>query len=109
LSIHVVTQATLTSQLLQTPNVLFAGYKVPHPLHPYFLLKIQTDGTQTPQEALENVCTSLIATIGDLESKFKMEFQVKSVDMAGGVAAPSGTEDPYLGSGWNAGGGYADY
>ncbi|KAH9847450.1 RBP11-like subunits of RNA polymerase [Lenzites betulinus] len=73
----------LRSQLLSMPQVLFAGYKVPHPLHPYFLLKIQTDGSETPVQVLETACTKLIGTIATLEAKFKREFQYKDVD--GGV------------------------
>ncbi|KAL7277372.1 hypothetical protein ACG7TL_009234 [Trametes sanguinea] len=70
-------------QLLSMPQVLFAGYKVPHPLHPYFLLKIQTDGSVTPTQVLETACTKLIGTIATLEAKFKREFTFKDVD--GGV------------------------
>jgi DNA-directed RNA polymerase II subunit RPB11 len=70
------------------PQVLFAGYKVPHPLHPYFLIKIQTDGTITPEVALEQACAKLITTMSTLEGKFKREFSFK--DAEGAVA-----EDPY--------------
>ncbi|KAM6491913.1 hypothetical protein JOM56_012551, partial [Amanita muscaria] len=28
---------------------LFASYKVPHPLQPYFLIKVQTDTSLTPR------------------------------------------------------------
>ena len=62
------------------PQVLFAGYKVPHPLQPYFLLKIQTDGSVTPTQVLETACTKLIGTIATLEAKFKREFTFKDVD-----------------------------
>ncbi|KAI0631019.1 RBP11-like subunits of RNA polymerase [Trametes polyzona] len=70
----------LRSQLLTMPQVLFAGYKVPHPLHPYFLLKIQTDGSVTPTQILETACTKLIGTIATLEAKFKREFTYKDVE-----------------------------
>lgn len=76
------------------PQILFAGYKVPHPLHPYFLIKIQTDGTITPQAILEQACTKLIGTMSSLETKFKREFSYKDVEAVGG--AP--TEDPYGGT-----------
>ena len=81
------------------PQVLFAGYKVPHPLQPYFLLKIQTDGTLTPSAALEQACTRLIATIASLEAKFKREFAYKATD-AGIVA-----EDAYGAAAASAAGG----
>ena len=87
------------------PNVLFAGYKVPHPLHPYFLLKIQTDGSVTPAAVLEKACTDLIGKLATLESKFKREFTMIAVE--GGVQ-----EDAYgvptTGGQWEAGGAYVD-
>lgn len=88
------------------PQVLFAGYKVPHPLHPYFLVKIQTDGTITPTAALDQACTKLIGTLSSLEAKFKREFSFKDVE---GVA----TDDPYgssnTGPAWASGRDYMDF
>jgi DNA-directed RNA polymerase II subunit RPB11 len=96
----------LFSQLHAMPQVLFAGYKVPHPLHPYFLVKIQTDGTITPTAALDQACTKLIGTLSSLEAKFKREFSFKDVE---GVA----TEDPYgalnAGPTWASGRDYMDF
>ena len=87
------------------PNVLFAGYKVPHPLHPYFLLKIQTDGSGAPAAVLEKACTDLIGTLATLEAKFKREFTMNTVE--GGVQ-----EDAYgvptSGAQWESGGTYVD-
>lgn len=98
-----------TSQLLSMPQILFAGYKVPHPLQPYFLIKIQTDGSITPTAILEQACTKLIGTMVALETKFKREFSFKDVDS--GVTA---TDDPYGtgaagGSGWAQGKDYLDF
>jgi len=97
----------IRAQVLAMPQVLFAGYKVPHPLHPYFLLKIQTDGTMTPQAVLEQACTKLITTISSLEAKFKREFSFKLTE----GTAP---EDPYgtTGAGaqsWGTGKDYLDF
>lgn len=100
------------SQLLAMPQILFAGYKVPHPLHPYFLIKIQTDGTVTPQALLEQACTKLIGTLSSLETKFKREFSYKDVEgTVGGVT--SHLDDPYGGTGtsgnaWSTGRDYLD-
>ena len=95
-----------SSQLLSMPQVLFAGYKVPHPLHPYFLVKVQTDGTITPTSALEQACTKLIGTLSSLEAKFKREFSFKDVE---GVT----TEDAYgtsnAGPAWTSGRDYMDF
>lgn len=88
------------------PQVLFAGYKVPHPLHPYFLIKIQTDGSITPQAILEQACTKLIGTMSSLETKFKREFSYKDVEgtVSGTGVGPLASEDPYGvgGTGGNA-------
>ena len=81
---------TCISQLLATPSILFAGYKVPHPLEPYFVLKIQTDGSITPTEALEQAGNSLLKLMSDLQAKFKAEFSFKDVEGADGVV-----EDAY--------------
>jgi len=90
----------LRAQLLSMPQILFAGYKVPHPLHPYFLIKIQTDGTITPQAVLEQACTKLIGTMSSLETKFKREFSYKDVEgTVGGTGGPLANEDPYGGTG----------
>jgi len=70
----------IRAQLLSMPEVLFAGYKVPHPLHPYFLLKVQTDGTVSPTAVLEQACQKLIVDLGKLETKFKREFSFKEVE-----------------------------
>jgi DNA-directed RNA polymerase II subunit RPB11 len=81
------------------PQILFAGYKVPHPLHPYFLIKIQTDGTITPQAILEQACTKLIGTMSSLETKFKREFSYKDVEGTVSGTGPLVSEDPYGGTG----------
>ena len=70
-------------------------------------------GTITPQEILEQACTKLIATMSNLETKFKREFSYKDVE-AGGVTAAAG-EDPYgtaggAGTGaWGRGRDYLDF
>jgi DNA-directed RNA polymerase II subunit RPB11 len=101
-----LTRVAFLSQLHAMPQVLFAGYKVPHPLHPYFLVKIQTDGTITPTAALEQACTKLIGTLSSLEAKFKREFSFKDVE---GVT----TEDAYgtssTGPAWTSGRDYMDF
>ncbi|KAI0918537.1 hypothetical protein AcV5_002503 [Taiwanofungus camphoratus] len=89
----------IRAQLLAMPQILFAGYKVPHPLQPHFLIKIQTDGTVAPAAILEQACTKLIGTMASLEAKFKREFTFKDVDGAVaedayGTAAPAGTAWP---------------
>ncbi|EJU02419.1 RBP11-like subunit of RNA polymerase [Dacryopinax primogenitus] len=73
--------------LLKNPKVLFAGYKAPHPLDPHFILKIQTDGTSTPLEVLQETCNALIALVGKIDAKFREQFQQKELEI--------GLEEPF--------------
>lgn len=58
-------------QLLKDPNVLFAGYKNPHPLEHKIILRIQTTSDYTPQDALRNSITDLISELSLFEERFK--------------------------------------
>ncbi|EJC99370.1 RBP11-like subunits of RNA polymerase [Fomitiporia mediterranea MF3/22] len=100
----------LRHQLLANQSVLFAGYRVPHPLQPYFLLKIQTDGTITPSQALEKASTDLIGTLTTLETKFRREFQYRDLERADNAtaAATVGGGVGGLGMGGGVGGGGGD-
>ncbi|XP_054712049.1 DNA-directed RNA polymerase II subunit RPB11-a [Uloborus diversus] len=61
----------IKNQLLKDPNVLFAGYKAPHPLEYKFLLRVQTVMEYSPQEAFSNAITDLISELSLLEERFK--------------------------------------
>ena len=61
-----------SSQLLNDPLVLFAGYKVPHPLEHKFVLRVQTTADYSPQEALSSAITEMISVVTALETKFKV-------------------------------------
>jgi DNA-directed RNA polymerase II subunit RPB11 len=107
----VLADVSLRSELLNTPGVLFAGYKVPHPLEPVAVIKLQTDGNQTPTQALEAACTQLISMISKLQDNFKMEFSTREADLGE-------TEDAYGAVGnmggsssaaWGAGRDYMDF
>lgn len=60
------------SQLLKDPNVLFAGYKQPHPLEHKFILRVQTTPSYSPQDALMNAITDLISELSLLEERFRV-------------------------------------
>jgi DNA-directed RNA polymerase II subunit RPB11 len=60
------------SQLLKDPNVLFAGYKLPHPLEHKFILRIQTTSDYTPQDALMHAITDLLAELSLFEERFRV-------------------------------------
>ncbi|EAW11800.1 DNA-directed RNA polymerase II core subunit RPB11 [Aspergillus clavatus NRRL 1] len=69
----------LRSRLLQSPHVLFAGYKIPHPLVPKFELRIQTDGEVTPKDALLAACHDLVKDLGILSREFTKEFELRKM------------------------------
>lgn len=60
------------SQLCKDPGVLFAGYKVPHPLDHKIILRVQTTPEYSPQEAFTNAITDLISEISLIEERFKV-------------------------------------
>ncbi|KAJ3126933.1 DNA-directed RNA polymerase II subunit RPB11-a [Nowakowskiella sp. JEL0407] len=60
----------LRMQLLQNPKVLFAGYKVPHPLEHEFLLKVRTTDDTTPTAILSSEVDALIRDITGIRMQF---------------------------------------
>ena len=87
------------SQLLLDPTILFAGYKVPHPLENNIILKIQTDERSNPADALKRACHLLIRQTVSIKQQF-MD-QAKNIEMgmgpeAGvGIVRPAAGYDPY--------------
>ncbi|KAL8716647.1 MAG: hypothetical protein Q9225_006039 [Loekoesia sp. 1 TL-2023] len=69
----------LRARLLQSPHVLFSGYKVPHPLFSSFILRIQTDGTLTPRQALVQACKDLVTDLGLLSREFTKEWELRKM------------------------------
>ncbi|KAH7715161.1 DNA-directed RNA polymerase II subunit RPB11-a [Aphelenchoides avenae] len=61
----------LKHQLLRDPQVLFAGYRNPHPLENKILLRIQTTPETTPADALQNAITDLLAELSLFEERFR--------------------------------------
>ncbi|GAA6027139.1 hypothetical protein JCM8097_002423 [Rhodosporidiobolus ruineniae] len=63
----------LRSQLLLQREVIFAGYKVPHPLESRVVLKVQTDGSKTPIVAVQEAMNALLLLLGKIRSAFTQE------------------------------------
>ncbi|PBP20869.1 DNA-directed RNA polymerase II [Diplocarpon rosae] len=77
----------LRAHLLKDPHVMFAGYKIPHPLFAKFELRIQTDGSISPKEALVNCCKALVGEMEILSREFTKEYELRKMvsgDGAGG-------------------------
>ncbi|MCJ1449366.1 MAG: DNA-directed RNA polymerase II core subunit [Stictis urceolatum] len=69
----------LRARLLQSTHVLFAGYKVPHPLFSKFELRVQTDGEITPRAALVQACRDLVNDLGTLSREFTKEWELRKM------------------------------
>ncbi|KAJ3336577.1 DNA-directed RNA polymerase II subunit RPB11-b1 [Gonapodya sp. JEL0774] len=61
----------LRQQLLRNPRVLFAGYRVPHPLEPKVEIKVQTTHQTTPVKVLVDDMVVVIRTTENLFKKFE--------------------------------------
>ncbi|PMD26079.1 DNA-directed RNA polymeras-like protein II subunit RPB11 [Hyaloscypha hepaticicola] len=76
----------LRAHLLKDSHVIFAGYKIPHPLFATFELRVQTDGSVTPKEALVNTCKALVGDLEILSREFTKEFELRKM-VSGDAAA----------------------
>lgn len=67
----------LNYHLQQHPQVLFAGYRVPHPLEHSFELRVQCErpeaGGLRPVDAVQQVITQLMTQVTSLENALKNE------------------------------------
>mmetsp|Transcript_27480 Transcript_27480/g.53603 ORF Transcript_27480/g.53603 Transcript_27480/m.53603 type:complete len:124 (+) Transcript_27480:89-460(+) len=57
-------------QLLRNPDVIFAGYRMPHPLEDKMRLKIQTKSSTTPVTALGDAIVALQKELGKINVAF---------------------------------------
>lgn len=67
----------IREQLLHEPHVIFSGYKIPHPLVAEVVVRVQTDGEITPQEAFSSALTDLISEVCLLEERYKAALREK--------------------------------
>lgn len=58
-------------QLSKDPNVIFAGYKNPHPREHKVITRVQTTSNYTPTKALRNAITDLIEEASLFEERFR--------------------------------------
>jgi len=69
----------LSARLQRNPAIMFAAYKVPHPLFATFELRVQTDGSITPKEAVIRTCTEIISELSRLNDSFQTEWLGKRI------------------------------
>mmetsp|Transcript_10315 Transcript_10315/g.26692 ORF Transcript_10315/g.26692 Transcript_10315/m.26692 type:complete len:199 (-) Transcript_10315:221-817(-) len=81
---------SIRMELLRNENVLFAGYKVPHPLNNMIELRVQTLPRCTPEEAvrlavrnLKAECSSMLDQFDEGVAKLQAEAAAKELPPAG--------------------------
>ncbi|EXJ96309.1 hypothetical protein A1O1_01435 [Capronia coronata CBS 617.96] len=78
----------LVDKLLKNSHVLFAAYRVPHPLFARFELRVQTDGEISPKEALVASSSEIIRDFETLKTNFTREYELRK--MVGSAAQNNG-------------------
>ncbi|KAF2280727.1 RBP11-like subunits of RNA polymerase [Westerdykella ornata] len=66
----------ISQRLHKYPFILFSAYKVPHPLFSSFELRVQTDGSITPKEAVLRCCQEIVEDLHKLKGKFNTEWAI---------------------------------
>ncbi|BBN18300.1 DNA-directed RNA polymerase II subunit RPB11 [Marchantia polymorpha subsp. ruderalis] len=64
-------------QLHRDPSVLFAGYRLPHPLQYKLVIKIQTTSQSSPMQAYNLAVTDLDKELDHLKQVFQEEIAQK--------------------------------
>lgn len=71
----------LRDRLLRDPACAteFAAYQVPHPLFPDVLVRVQTDGSITPREAVIKAARGLIEELEGVRGEFQKEWELVKI------------------------------
>ncbi|KAL6929537.1 DNA-directed RNA polymerase II core subunit [Hanseniaspora valbyensis] len=70
----------IRSYLLKNPKVLFAAYKIEHPLFSRFVMRIQTVNGYEPKQALKDACQSIVATLDKVSNAFQEEWELNNME-----------------------------
>ncbi|KAK8430240.1 DNA-directed RNA polymerase [Phyllosticta citricarpa] len=76
----------LAQRLHKYRYVNFSGYQVPHPLFASFKLRVSTDGTVSPKDAVINACRDVVQDLEVFSREFTKEMELKKIAKAGGEA-----------------------
>ncbi|KAI9792052.1 MAG: DNA-directed RNA polymerase II core subunit [Peltula sp. TS41687] len=94
----------LRAHLLKHPHVVYSGYKMGHPLVSSFELRIQTDGTINPRQAVVQTCKELVGNLGELSRHFTREMELYRIANQNGAAQGNGVGGGPAGAGAGADG-----
>ena len=82
------TLGNLITQRLHTyPFIHFSAYRIPHPLYPRFELRVTTDGSVAPKDAVMRACQDVIAELSKLKQEFTKEWELKKIAGEHGAGA----------------------
>ena len=71
----------LSNEITKNKDVIFSGYRVPHPLNPRSEVRVQTvPNSITPKEALKGAATTLLAECANFQDDIKAEFNKISIE-----------------------------
>eukprot|EP00163_Fabomonas_tropica_P029150 TRINITY_DN6159_c0_g1_i1.p1 TRINITY_DN6159_c0_g1~~TRINITY_DN6159_c0_g1_i1.p1 ORF type:complete len:128 (-),score=41.59 TRINITY_DN6159_c0_g1_i1:155-538(-) len=79
-------------QLLQDKNILFAGYKIPHPLENYVIFKVQANENSTPVDAVQGALQDLQTELGHIRDAFQEQLDHQTHDQYGGAGMFGGLQ-----------------
>ena len=69
----------VSQRLHKYPQVLFSAYRVPHPLFATFELRVTTDGTVTPKDAIIKCCQDIVKDLDVLSRSFQTEWLTQRI------------------------------
>jgi len=73
----------LSARLRKEPYCTFAGYKVPHPLVPNFDMRVGTDGSISPRDAIVKVCKEVLMDLDVVSREFTKELELHKIARGG--------------------------
>lgn len=68
----------ITKMALRKEHVVYATYRIEHPLKPKMLVEIRTDGSVRARDVLKSVLEDVVSLSDRLKSQLQREFQNSS-------------------------------
>jgi DNA-directed RNA polymerase II subunit RPB11 len=77
----------ITQRLHKYKFIQFSAYRVPHPLFATFDLRVTTDGSISPKDAILKACQDVISDLNSLGREFTKEWELKKIAGEHGAGA----------------------
>jgi len=65
-------------KLLEDQDVIFAAYRIPHPLEHVMHLRVQTNGKKSPAQAVLSAIDGIVWEVERMQTQFDQQFEEKS-------------------------------